>query len=164
MAAGSEKKLEEADMSRVSGIPGTRFVGRIVYIVGASSTSQSIARFLLRAGHRVFMSDADVNRALESATAELGGELAFSRGRHEHAFVARADVVVLSPEIAQDDEIVRFARSRGKRILTTVQFIASGRRAMPIQRLDGRGAPAGTPRGATKPAAVTQSTPISTVR
>lgn len=154
-------------MTRMGSASGSGFEGRIVYIVGASSPSQSIARFLLRAGHRVFLSDADVNRALESATAELGGELAFSRGRHEPAFVGRADVVVLSPEVSPDDEIVRYARSRGKHILTSVEFIASGRRAMPVQRHD-RPMPAARQKLATSvapaPNRPTQATTISTFR
>lgn len=154
-------------MTRMGSTREGGFEGCVFYVVGASSASQSIARFLLRAGHRVLLSDADVNRALESATAELGGELAFSRGRHELAFVGRADVVVLSPEISADDEIVRYARSRGKRILSSIDFIASGRRAMPVQR-HARPSPAPRPQAHTSetpdPNRSTQATTISTFR
>lgn len=105
------------------------FARRSVYVVGASSTGQAISRFLLRGGDRVFLSDADPNRALESRTSGVGGELTLSRGRHDHSFVSGADLVVLSPGVPIDCSVARHARERGKQVQTAVEFVAAETRA-----------------------------------
>jgi len=105
--------------------PAFGFERRHYYVVGASASGQSIARFLLRAGHRVSLSDRDPGRALESATVRLGGAIQLARGRHDPALAARADLVVLAPETEPDDAIADFARRRGKRVLSALEFVAN---------------------------------------
>jgi hypothetical protein len=73
----------------------------------------------------VLLSDNDPNRALESQTAALSGMLSFSRGRHEAAFIAAADEIVLSPGVPMDCKIVDYAKRLGKPVQTTVEFVAS---------------------------------------
>lgn len=102
-----------------------RFDRRTVYVLGASSSGQAIARHCLRRGDWVLLSDNDPNRALESQTARLRGELSFSRGRHEASYVAAADEIVLSPGVPMDCAIVEYAIELGKSVRTTVEFVAS---------------------------------------
>ena len=112
--------------SRPLGNPESfRFDRRTIYVLGASQSGQAIARHCLRRGDRVLLSDNDPNRALESRTIRSCGMLSYSRGRHEPAFVAAADEVVLSPGVPMDCGIVAYAKQLGKSVQTTVEFVAS---------------------------------------
>ncbi len=113
------------DMGAESRISAFLLPRRAVYVVGAASTGQAIARFCLRSGDRVFLSDEDPNRGLESRTARVGGALSLSRGRHDPSFARRADLVVLSPGVPIDCDIAGCARALGKKIVTAVEFVAA---------------------------------------
>ena len=114
------------NMPRVSvGVDSIQFDRRSVCVLGASSSGQAIARHCLRRGDRVFLSDNDPNCALESRTAGLAGELSFCRGRHDLTFVARADLIVLSPGVPLDCEPIKRAFVLEKTVQTAVEFTAA---------------------------------------
>jgi len=98
-------------------------------VVGLGKTGFSVARYLLKRGSRVAVTD---NRAEPPELARLlalGGDIVVRTGGFDAALLEHADLVVVSPGVALTGSFFDAARARGLSIVGDIELFARAARA-----------------------------------
>jgi UDP-N-acetylmuramoylalanine--D-glutamate ligase len=98
-------------------------------VVGLGKTGFSVARYLLKRGSRVAVTD---NRAEPPELARLlalGGDIVVRTGGFDAALLEHADLVVVSPGVALTGPFFDAARARGLSIVADIELFARAARA-----------------------------------
>ena len=98
-------------------------------VVGLGKTGFSVARYLLKRGSRVAVTD---NRAEPPELARLlalGGDIVVRTGGFDAALLEHADLVVVSPGVALTGPFFDAARARGLSIVGDIELFARAARA-----------------------------------
>ncbi len=104
--------------------------GRTVAILGAAATGRAAAPVLIRRGARVIVYDARDEEQLGVAARELraaGAEL--RAGDPKCRGIESADLVIPSPGVAAESEVLRAARARGTPVLAEIEVAGALARA-----------------------------------
>lgn len=96
------------------------FAGRKVTVVGAARSGVAAAELLVRAGARVTLSEARSEIVDAPRLRTLG--LALELGGHRPESFTSADLIVLSPGVPSDLEVVRSARTRGVPVIGELEL------------------------------------------
>lgn len=116
IAAGGLKNLLDAQ--------GSSWLGRRVTVAGLGKSGEAAARLLCRAGARVRISELGQGGSLRARAEALkeAGVDAVELGGHCEAFVAKSELVVISPGIAETSPILRFARDHSIPVLSEIEL------------------------------------------
>lgn len=94
--------------------------GRRVTVAGAARSGVAAAELLVRIGARVTLSESSDRIDEASKLQQLGVQL--ERGGHRVDTFTNADLVVLSPGVPPDRDVVRAARARGVPVIGEVEL------------------------------------------
>jgi len=96
-----------------------------ITVMGLAKTGVACARFLAGCGARVTATDLRDEQALAGVLQELAGlGIRFVLGRHNEADFTRADLVVVSPGVPQEQPLLVAARAKGVAIVSEVELAA----------------------------------------
>ncbi|HEX2790154.1 MAG TPA: UDP-N-acetylmuramoyl-L-alanine--D-glutamate ligase [Steroidobacteraceae bacterium] len=98
-------------------------------IVGLGKTGYSVARFLLKRGTRVAVTDSRAEPPELARLAALGGDVVVRSGGFDAALLEQADLVVVSPGVALTGPFFDAARARGLSIVGDIELFARAARA-----------------------------------
>ncbi len=99
--------------------------GKKVMVVGLSRTGVSLAKFLVKNGAKVTVSDhkspAELSHALEQIESL---ELEYDLGGHTPKLLLEQDLIILSPGVSPDLKVFEYARKNGKKVTGDIEFAA----------------------------------------
>ncbi|TAN60087.1 UDP-N-acetylmuramoyl-L-alanine--D-glutamate ligase [bacterium] len=97
-------------------------IGRSFLVVGLASTGIAVSRFLVKCGARVIGTDMRDISALPGASElkELGVEV--ETGGHKAALKSKPEVVIVSPGVPRDHEVLTQAGKLGAEVISDVEF------------------------------------------
>ena len=94
-----------------------------VLIVGLARTGVAVARFLVRAGAQVTVTDMAEEEALAESLAALADlEIGYELGRHVPYSFLMADLIVVSPGVPMDIKPLVMARAQKRRVVSEVEL------------------------------------------
>ncbi|GLI38450.1 UDP-N-acetylmuramoyl-L-alanine--D-glutamate ligase [Geobacter hydrogenophilus] len=97
--------------------------GKNILVVGLARTGVAVARFLVRNGARVTVTDLRDESALAGPLGELAGlPVRYVLGHHDETDFAAADVVVVSPGVPQESPYLQAARRAGREVITEIEL------------------------------------------
>jgi len=112
----------KSSINMVADLTDHTIAGKRIAIIGAARSGVAAAKLLAGRGARVFVSDAAPEEKLKAQFAELkGAGIAFEAGSHSQR-VFDADLLVVSPGVPSDAQVVRDARKRGMRIVSELEI------------------------------------------
>ncbi len=116
--------------------------GRKVVVVGLALTGVALARFLVRRGAHVIVTDGKPADQLAARIAMLDGvPVTFELGGHDVASFTSADLIVLSPGVPELPEL-RAARAAGVEVIAEIElayrFLAPGAQLVAITGTNGK--------------------------
>src|SRR5712692_7809008 len=104
--------------------------GKKVMVLGLARTGSAAARFLLRQGADVLVSDCRKESELQRETAALAGQpVRYFLGGEDPAWLEGVDLVIPSPGVPQESPLLREASRRGVEILSEIELAARFLRA-----------------------------------
>ncbi|MEP7206997.1 MAG: UDP-N-acetylmuramoyl-L-alanine--D-glutamate ligase [Casimicrobiaceae bacterium] len=115
---------------------------RNAVVLGLGLTGLSLARHLLGEGARVRVADTRSEPPLAGKLRAFAPDVAIACGPFDHATLAGADLVAISPGIAKDDAPIAAAAGRGVEIVGDVELFAralpAGERVLAITGSNGK--------------------------
>jgi len=104
--------------------------GKKVMVLGLARTGSAAARFLVRQGADVLVSDCRKESELQRETAALAGlPVRYFLGGEDPAWLEGVDLVIPSPGVPQENPLLREAIRRGVEILSEIELAARFHRA-----------------------------------
>jgi UDP-N-acetylmuramoylalanine--D-glutamate ligase len=104
--------------------------GKKVMVLGLARTGSAAARFLVRQGADVLVSDCRKESELQRETAALAGlQVRYFLGGEDPAWLEGVDLVIPSPGVPQENPLLREASRRGVEILSEIELAARFHRA-----------------------------------
>jgi UDP-N-acetylmuramoylalanine--D-glutamate ligase len=104
--------------------------GKKVMVLGLARTGSAAARFLLRQGADVLVSDCRKESELQRETAALAGlPVRYFLGGEDPAWLEGVDLLIPSPGVPQENPLLREASRRGVEILSEIELAARFLRA-----------------------------------
>ncbi len=111
--------------------------GKNILVVGLARTGVAVARFLVKNGAKVTVTDLRDETVLSGPLGELAGlDVRYVLGRHDKADFAAADVVVVSPGVPQESPYLEAARQARREVITEIE-LASRFIAAPVVAITG---------------------------
>ncbi len=99
--------------------------GKKVMVVGLSTTGVSLARFLVKKGAKVTVSDHKSPAELTSALEKIDGlEIEYDLGGHTPKLMLEQNLIVLSPGVSADLKVFEYARKNGVHVTGDIEFAA----------------------------------------
>jgi UDP-N-acetylmuramoylalanine--D-glutamate ligase len=104
--------------------------GKTVMVLGLARTGSAAARFLVRQGADVLVSDCKKESELQRETAALAGlPIRYFLGGEDPAWLDGVDLVIPSPGVPQENPLLREASRGGVEILSEIELAARFLRA-----------------------------------
>jgi UDP-N-acetylmuramoylalanine--D-glutamate ligase len=100
----------------------TSLDGKTALVIGARRTGVAAARFLARRGARVRLADRSAAGLEEAREALRGVAVEWRLGEEAPALLDGVDLVVPSPGVPRDAELLRLATARGTRVLAEIEL------------------------------------------
>lgn len=104
----------------------SKFKGKKVVVVGLGVSGVAVAKFMLKQGARVVVTDLKSKQELSEHVEALSDKVEFDLGQHQPKTFEEADLIVLSPGVPLSIKPLEEARAKGIPITNEIELAVAG--------------------------------------